>query len=140
MAYGDIVEAYSDKVKSLGYNENSQIDQDDYAPNSTAHKSYYVQIVNKTGEHYSGNQEETDLEMVLTVVFWYPRSLSYSDNEKTNWNLIDTLERDLLEFAAERGDVLTFQGIEAERAEDYKVVKVSFTVKYFRSIDADVEA
>jgi hypothetical protein len=131
---GDVIHAYSNCMATLGYNENREIDQEDYAPAPNAHKSYYVQGTDETGEMYSGNFEQAVLGLTVTVLLHYPRKLSYADSEAANWNLICAVQRGLLALAATRGDSWRTVSIDSERYGDYKRFKINATVEFPRSL------
>ena len=136
MGLGDVIKAYSDMIADLGYNENSTIDADDYEPESTAHKSYYVQCVGKTGEQHSGNWETCALGLVVSVVMLYPAGTGYASAERDNWNLIDGLEKSMLSLAATRDDHLIHENTEVSRIDgtDYKLFMMLFSCNFERSL------
>jgi len=136
MGLGDVIKAYSDMISGLGYNENSMIDDDGYEPESTAHKSYYVQCVGKTGEQHSGNHESCGLGLVVSVLLLYPAGTGYATAEKNNWNLVDGLEKSMLALAASREDHLIHENTEASRIEgtDYKLFMMLFSCNFDRDL------
>ncbi len=131
---GDIIKAYSDEVEDLGFTENSMIDRDDYEPESTAHKSYYVQGENQSGVGMSGNYEQALLELKVSVLLEYPIGGGYAEAEKDNWNLIDTIKIGLMALAATRQDHLQHVNTAVTRVGDYKLFEMYFNCNYNQSL------
>lgn len=136
MAYGDVIDLYAAACRTAGYDENTELDDPDYTPASDAHKSFYLAGTGKSGEQYSGNNEWARQGMTLTVLYLYPAGVSMAASEKENWNLWDTLEKALWAVAAANGHAMQIEDVSAERAEDYKVFRMSFSVGYGRSLGA----
>lgn len=134
---GDIIKAYSDYIGTLGYNENSMIDREDYEPESTTHKSYYVQCVGKTGEQHSGNHETVALGLLVNVLMEYPVGPGYAAAEKDNWNDLDELERELLNFASGRLDHLIHENTEVSRVGEYKLFSMLFSCNFERDLSVN---
>lgn len=137
MAYGDVILAYSQAVEAAGFTENSQIDKEDYAPTSTAHKSYYLQLIGKSGETLSSNSEDTVLTMAVSVLLHYPRSVSYEASEAANSDLAWTIEKALFNLAASETNIYHMfdTGWETQRFGDFKLFVFTFSVKYLRSLE-----
>lgn len=134
MAYGDIIDLYAAACRTAGYDENTELDDPDFAPASDAHKSFYLVGTGKSGEQHSGNCEDARQRMELVVTYLYPAGASIAASEKANWNLFDELERKLWAVAATNSHYMQVDDVSAERENSHKVFRMSFTVGYGRSL------
>lgn len=134
MSYGDVIDLYAAACRAAGYDENTDLDDPDFAPASSAHKSFYLIGTGKDGEQFSGNSEWARQRMELVVIYLYPAGASTAASEKANWNLFDSLERKLWTVASTNNHAMQVDDISTARVESHKVFKMNFSVGYGRSL------
>lgn len=133
---GDVFSLFNNYISELeGYRENKQINDEDYAPTSTANKNYFLEFVKKTAETYSNNTEGASIYLNLKVVYQFPRKNDYATNAHDMWNDIDELERALLDYSNDTDYYLFIEGVEIETlTEDYRLATFAGRIDYTRDL------
>jgi hypothetical protein len=139
---GTVYSLYNNEVASwAGYNENERINDPEYQPGSKADKGFFLEFIEKeTAEdgNSTGLTEWSTLKVFLNVLYRYPvKSSKFSENEAATWNAIDLAERELLDFAGTRGEVLLFERIVLTKQENrpqFRLAIFEMSLKIQRSI------
>ena len=133
----DTYQAYVDYVSGLtGYTLNDRLPDPDYEPGPNAHKSFYLEFLEKSRvEVGSGNRENAQVVFSLEILFRYPQKNTFSENEKATWTDIDQLERNLLNFAHGRGDYLEMEITLADNGDGFKRAEITGFIQFWRSLE-----
>jgi len=141
--FGDIYDLYNKEVITWsGYHENQELNEENYQPDETADKGFYLECTSNVhydpleGGAMTSKTEVTVLGFILKVLYYYPASKTFAANEKATWNLIDAAKKQLYDFSGARGDIMFIQTIEKENyASDFKLVSFPFTVMFQWSME-----
>lgn len=133
---GDVFKLYNDFISTLeGYKQNKQINDEKYAPTSTADRNYFLEIKKKTASTYSNTSEGASLEFHLKVIYQFPRKNDYDVNEHDMLNAIDELERAILDYSNDTDYYAFIDEINIENlTEDFRLATFVGRIDYTRDL------
>jgi len=138
MGLGDKFTIHNNYFAGLsGYTQNNKLNDPEFEPASSAHKSFFLQWQIKTHQKQTGNAEVTKIAWSLKILFKRGQNEPYPDFYETTWNAIDTLEKGYLDFGNGDGgaDRVWIEAIELEDLDsNYTLTTLIGTVQFVRDL------